>query len=597
MRWARTGGQRRGSFIDSLALFYVSPHARVSEAGLRERLSGQLPAYRVPGRIQRLDRLPLTGDGEPDRALLESIISVGEPACAPSDDPRGATEIAIAGVFSAVLGMPAVPRTVPLLDLGGDSLAVAAICARLERATGVPVQTSQLYRTPTVAQLAAWLQTPRPGSPEAAAASAEPAAGDHTPLTPMQGGTVPREMINDMGWWIAGPLDEEALALAVTDVHRRHQGLHACYLVSGLADPGYATLPAGPVTAELHRLPAVATDTEAVGMVREVLKPPFQLDQGKSWRCALVRTMESGRSLFALAIHHATFDGRSATIFAEDLGKAYTARAAGAEPDFGPPPATLAEHHAAYQQRLAAADLGEQRTYWRGEFEGLGRCHLPGRNNAPAPELGPVEAPDIPLEPADLRRWEAYGRNRVMTPFVWVAAALSQALIDAGAPQDLGLMCPTANLGHELLDRTMTCRMGVVFMRPNGPSRTGRHLLARVQDAYNKAMVATDALLDLREVAYAIGIPPPPGAPALQEVPFLNYQKAPLPLYVPPSFGFGEPGQRCFNASPSKMAKNFIWSRTSAPDQIGKMMSRATASLIRTRIRPDSGVRITRNAS
>jgi tetracycline 7-halogenase / FADH2 O2-dependent halogenase len=67
--------------------------------------------------------------------------------------------------------------------------------------------------------------------------------------------------------------------------------------------------------------------------------------------------------------------------------------------------------------------------------------------------------------------------------------------------------------------------------------------------------------------------------------------------YVPPSFGFGEPGQRCFNASPSKMAKNFVWSRTHAPDQIGKMMTRATASLIRTRIRPDLGVRMTRNAS
>lgn len=56
--------------------------------------------------------------------------------------------------------------------------------------------------------------------------------------------------------------------------------------------------------------------------------------------------------------------------------------------------------------------------------------------------------------------------------------------------------------------------------------------------------------------------------------------------YLPPSFGFGEPGSRCFNANPAKMAKNAVWSRRKAPPEIGGMMTRATAGLVRMRLRP-----------
>lgn len=56
--------------------------------------------------------------------------------------------------------------------------------------------------------------------------------------------------------------------------------------------------------------------------------------------------------------------------------------------------------------------------------------------------------------------------------------------------------------------------------------------------------------------------------------------------YLPPSFGFGDPVNRCFSASPSKMARNAVWSRRKAPEEIGAMMSRATAGLVRMRLRP-----------
>jgi hypothetical protein len=91
-----------------------------------------------------------------------------------------------------------------------------------------------------------------------------------------------------------------------------------------------------------------------------------------------------------------------------------------------------------------------------------------------------------------------------MTPFVWMAAAYAAAMIKAGAAPDLGMLFAYAKRGNELLDRGMTSRMGLAFLRPNGPARAGRDLLARTHDAYNNARAAQDLFLDPGEMGQAL---------------------------------------------------------------------------------------------
>lgn len=91
-----------------------------------------------------------------------------------------------------------------------------------------------------------------------------------------------------------------------------------------------------------------------------------------------------------------------------------------------------------------------------------------------------------------------------MTPFTWVAAAYTDAMIKAGAEPDLGLLFAYAKRGNDLLDRGMTSRMGLAFLRPNGPARAGQDLLARTHDAYRKARAAQDLFLDPAEMERAL---------------------------------------------------------------------------------------------
>lgn len=516
----------RNGEIDGLALFFTSRLAQVSEAGLRAELNALLPAYLVPQRIRKLDRLPLLSNGKVDRQLLEMIISettvpVAEPAALSDADPQGATEIAVAKAVAEILGTRTVPRTASFLDLGADSLSMARVCARLEQATGAKVQVSQVYRTPNVAELAAWLDASSIDSPPD---SEQAATSGLVRLTPMQAKVVHREIVSDLAWWLDGGVDENALERAASDVHRRHQVLHARYVAVG-PQTGHATIPADPGSAQFRYLPPAQTDTGATDAIRAVLTQPLRIDDGKVWRCALVRSDESARSLFGVVVHHAAFDGWSARILAAELSTAYAARVAGTEPEFGAPVASLAQFDLAYRQQLAAIDLEAQRRYWLGEFRGLDPCRLPCRNPEPAGPAGPVTAPAFEVAAAQLRPWETYGRGKGMTAFIWVAAAYAEALIRAGAQRDLGLVFPTANRGNDLIDRSITCRVGVACLRPNGPSRQGRHLLARTHDAYNRAMAATDLLLDPAEIAHAVGNPPP-GTPLLQGIPILTYQDA-----------------------------------------------------------------------
>jgi acyl-CoA synthetase (AMP-forming)/AMP-acid ligase II len=66
---------RRDGEIEALALFYTSQQAQVSEAHVRAELARRLPAHLVPGRIRRLDQLPLLSNGKLDRKRLEMMIA------------------------------------------------------------------------------------------------------------------------------------------------------------------------------------------------------------------------------------------------------------------------------------------------------------------------------------------------------------------------------------------------------------------------------------------------------------------------------------------------------------------------------------------
>lgn len=453
----------------------------------------------------------------------------------PTESPQGETEHTVNRLFAEMLGVPVVPRTASLFDLGLDSVAVTLACAELESTTGVQVRFSQLFRTPTVAQLAAWIDDARTESGSRLAATP---AGDRAvelvAITPMQAETVPTDIVVEVAWWFDGEIDDAALESAATDIHRRHQALHASYLTG--PELGLAELPADPGQAEFHRLGQEDTDAAATDALWKILREPLRLGEGQIWRCAIVRSAESGRLLFGLVVHHAAFDGRSWDIMTAEFQTAYAARAAGTEPQFSGRVASLAEMAADFRHQLAAADVDAQRSFWRQELHDMPACDFPRRPDAPqAPDLGgarwPAPAPagyrSFTVPNDQLEVWQDYAREKGMPSSVGIAAAYLQAIVRSGGPRDFGMMVAIGNRAGEVIDRTITNRVGNILLRPNGPTRSGPHLLARTQQAYQQAMAARDVLVDPKELGGVLS-DEPDGVIPLDRLACLSYNSVPL---------------------------------------------------------------------
>ncbi len=119
-----------------------------------------LPAAMAPQRFVRLERLPLTPNGKLDRrALPVPPREAPAPAAAPATDaaPDPVTE-AVRQIWAEVLDLPGIGPDEDLFDLGGHSLTIIQISARIRQALGVELDFDLFFDTPTVAGIARAVQ-------------------------------------------------------------------------------------------------------------------------------------------------------------------------------------------------------------------------------------------------------------------------------------------------------------------------------------------------------------------------------------------------------------------------------------------------------
>lgn len=131
-------------------------------AALRAELQERLPDYMLPGVFVTLAGLPMNPNGKVDRKALP------EPE-APQDrayeSPQGSTEATLATLWMEALNAARVGRNDNFFDLGGHSLLLLQVHSRLQETLHVNPSIVDLFKYPTIATLAAFLQT---GAPAAA---------------------------------------------------------------------------------------------------------------------------------------------------------------------------------------------------------------------------------------------------------------------------------------------------------------------------------------------------------------------------------------------------------------------------------------------
>ncbi len=123
---------------------------------LRDGLRAKLPDYMVPAFIVVLDALPLTENGKVARDRLPAP----EPPLPPRQaqpGPRNEIERMLSRTWQEVLQVATVDVDDNFFDLGGHSLLLVAVQARLTNALGLDVSILDMFQYPTIRTLAAHL--------------------------------------------------------------------------------------------------------------------------------------------------------------------------------------------------------------------------------------------------------------------------------------------------------------------------------------------------------------------------------------------------------------------------------------------------------
>lgn len=160
-----------GDSADNRVLIaYLLPRASepVSDAlvaVVRDRLRGQLPDYMVPDGWAVLDAFPLNANGKVDRQALVGTAALRLDAAQETSEPsalaapQGETESALAEIWRELFELDQVGRHDDFFDLGGHSLLASRMVARVRAALGVDVPLVDVFDNPTVAEVAALIES------------------------------------------------------------------------------------------------------------------------------------------------------------------------------------------------------------------------------------------------------------------------------------------------------------------------------------------------------------------------------------------------------------------------------------------------------
>ncbi|MFB8121098.1 amino acid adenylation domain-containing protein [Streptomyces sp. NPDC055962] len=481
---------------DRRLVAYVVPASGTAPDGsaLARRVGNALPAYMVPSAFVALDALPLNTNGKVDRRALPAppaSVTAGRA-------PRTAYEEVLAGLFADVLGVDAIGVDDSFFALGGHSLLATRLTGRVRAALGAELTLRTLFDHPTVASLAAVLDTAAPARP-ALIPQLRPEA---VPLSFAQqrlwflnqaegaGDTYSVPLVLELD----GPLDTEALGGALADVVARHESLRTVFaehdgaahqVVLG-ADAAAALVPLPVESAP----PGQEVTAWAEATARRLAAVPFDLSGDTAVRARLLRLGRT-RHVLVLVLHHVVADGWSLAPLCRDLGAAYRARlAGGAAPDWPALPVQYADY-TLWQRRLLGDEedpdgpAARQLTFWREALRGApGLLDLP--LDRPRPAVAGHRGDTVPFDlPAPAHTaLVRLARETGCTPFMVLQAGLAVTLRAHGAGSDIPLGTAVAGRTDDALEDLVGFFVNTVVLRTDvSGDPTFRELLDRVKES------------------------------------------------------------------------------------------------------------------
>ncbi|MFJ8795928.1 amino acid adenylation domain-containing protein, partial [Streptomyces sp. NPDC102462] len=474
---------------DPRLVAYIVPAAEelVEPADVRQRLAARLPGYMIPSAFVTLDAFPLTPNGKLDRRALPAPDH--EPQTGHGRAPRSPREDILRTLFAEVLGIDTITIDDDFFTLGGHSLLATKLVSRIRTVLGTELAIRQLFESPTVAELAAALDTATGTRKPLRAAASRPA---RVPLSHAQQRLWflhrfegPSATYNlPVALRMTGALDQLALRQALADVVDRHESLRTVF-AEDAEGPYQIVRDATEVS-----LTVTATDEEHLHEeLDRASRATFELSEEPPLRVFLFELGDEEYVLLAV-VHHIAGDAWSMGPLAHDLTAAYAARVRGAAPEWAPLPVQYADYSLWQRDVLGSEDdpdseASRQLAYWTRTLADL-PAELPLPFDRPRPAVASYVGDRVTFElPEDvysgLVRVAREGRSSL---FMVLQTALATLLSRLGAGTDIPLGTPIAGRTDDALDDLVGFFVNTLVLRTDvSGDPTFTELLERVRAA------------------------------------------------------------------------------------------------------------------
>ncbi|GAA3892966.1 hypothetical protein GCM10023084_52240 [Streptomyces lacrimifluminis] len=471
---------------------HLTASAAVDGADLRVFLAERLPDSHVPAFFHVLESFPLLPSGKVDRAGLpgpEEIAAVHRPALTA---PRDASEELVAGVWAELLGRERVGAHDDFFALGGTSLQLTRLAARLRAASGEKISLRGLFAATTV-------------EAQAKLIGAAATSGAEESIRPVpRGGEPPLSSGQRRLWfldrmhpgspeWVAplflrlpADLDPSAVGAALDALAARHEPLRTRYVAEGGSARQVIDAP-GTTTVELRV--ADAAREEVPGLFGEQFGRGFDLAAGPLWRALLLR-LPGEDHLLLLTLHHITCDGWSTVLLERELRELCAAHLAGREPVLPALAVQYADYGAWQHARLTEERVERELAHWRAALDGIAPVDLPADHPRPA-----VRDPHGAVVPFRIPAGTAaalteLGRAHGATPFMTLLTAYATLVARYSGQWDVPVGTPVAGRTRPETENMVGFFLNSLVVRCGLTAELSfSEALERVRDAAREAFV------------------------------------------------------------------------------------------------------------
>ncbi|WP_432587791.1 amino acid adenylation domain-containing protein [Streptomyces sp. HD1123-B1] len=396
-----------------------------------------------------------------------------EAARAPYRAPRTPREEALCALVAEVLKTERVGVDDDFFERGGHSLSAIRLLGRIRETLGAELSVRTVFEAPTVARLVTRLET---------------ADGARTALVPMaRPAELPLSLTQQRLWFmnrlqgptgaynmglalrLSGRLDRDALSRALSDVLARHESLRTVFPDTD-GRPRQHVLTPAEADARVVLTATEATEATLDATVAAVVAEGFDLAAGPAVRPRLL-VLGPGEHVLLVVLHHIVADGLSLAPLARDLGRAYTARAAGQAPAFTPmavqyPDYTLWQHGVLGDEDDPESPLARQLAYWTRALEGLPEeLSLPTDRARPPVLSQRGDIVRFAIGAGLHERLAGLARAHGASLFMVFQSAVAVLLGKLGAGDDIPLGSAVAGRTDPALDDLIGCFVNTVVFR------------------------------------------------------------------------------------------------------------------------------------